>query len=39
MKTLKKERTLGYHANEEELDDKRDFNGCVLILHKYGEGN
>lgn len=36
---IKRERTLGYHAVESELDDKRDFKGCILILRGYGEGN
>jgi hypothetical protein len=35
---MKGQRTLGYHANEEELDDKRNFKGCLIVLGlTYGE--
>ena len=34
---IKKERTLGYHAVESELDDKRDFKNCKTVLHHYKE--
>lgn len=30
-------RGLGYHAEESELDDHRDFDGAVVLLGSYGD--
>jgi hypothetical protein len=37
---IKRESTLGYHADEDMLIDHRNFKGCVIVLMSYtNEGN
>lgn len=35
MKSLSKNKTLGYHAVEDELSDKRNLDGCLLVSKSY----